>query len=68
MQLDTYMTQDELKALWSIREKAFARIVLETANHLALTLPEGDAKESAKRLGEVASEVVDTYSSPILKR
>lgn len=48
MKLDTYMAQDELKALWSIREKAFARIVLETANHLALTLPEGDAKESAK--------------------
>lgn len=68
MKIDTYMTQEELKALWAIREKAFARVTLETANHLAMILPDGDAKESAKRLGEVASEMVDAYSSPILTR
>jgi len=68
VKLDTYMTQHELKALWAIREKAFARVTLETANNLAVMLPEGDAKETAKRLGEVASEMVDAYSSPTLYR
>lgn len=68
MIIDTYMTQDELKALWAIREKAFARVTLETANHLGKILLDGDAKETARRLGEAASEMVDAYSSPILTR
>ena len=68
MEIDTYMTQDELKALWAIREKAFARVTLETANHLENTLLDGEAKETARRLGEVASEMVDAYSSLILTR